>query len=339
MYKVLYLHTGKDDFLNLCTFHGMRSLLGENCVDVPRFDEAYSTLPDKSKYKGGGFTVYGLLPDLPSLPVRRSNWENEINEYDLIVFSDIVMQWRTAFKIAAAFPGKKIALLDGSDSTALFPFESLTRNLKNNTGAFLKSYQQFTYFKREGYQQERYGTLNKFIPAQLLDRLKVFPEIHPIAFSIPAEKITKVTAAEKSKLFPTQIIDAEVADKIDMVFNPLGSDQRYFDLEQEYFEDLQHAKYGITGKRAGWDCMRHYEMAANGSVICFKNLKDKPATCAPHGLNKFNCIDYENYEDLMQKIKSVSEPAYEQYLLQSYRWIENNTTIKRAEQILISCFG
>ncbi|MES2648561.1 MAG: glycosyltransferase family 1 protein [Bacteroidota bacterium] len=317
----------------------MRSLLGENCVDVPRFDEAYSTLPDKSKYKGGGFTVYGLLPDIPSLTAKRANWENEIDQYDLILITDIVLLWQTAFRIAHTFPNKKIALLDGSDSTALFPFESLARNLKKNAGAFRKSYHQFIYFKREHFPQESFGTLRKYIPGSLLDGLKIFPEIHPVAFSIPAEKITKVTSADKTKLFPTQIIDAEIAEKIETVFNPLGSDQRYFEIEQKYFKDLQLSKYGITGKRAGWDCMRHYELAANGSVICFKTLKDKPATCAPHGLNSSNCIDYNNYEDLMQKINSIDSNAYEQYLKQSYYWIENNTTVKRAEQILSSCFG
>jgi hypothetical protein len=85
--------------------------------------------------------------------------------------------------------------------------------------------------------------------------------------------------------------------------------------------------------------MRHYELAANGSVLCFKNLKDKPSTCAPHGLNESNCIDYKNYDDLMESINAIDLPAYEQYLLHTYRWIENNTTVIRAEQILSSCFG
>jgi hypothetical protein len=121
MFKVLYLHTGKDDFFKPVYLSWHCSVSGENCVDVPRFDEAYTTLPDKSKYKGGGFTVYGLLPDIPSLAAKRNNWENKIHNYDLIVVSDIVLLWRTAFRITAAFPGKEIALLDGNDSAALFP--------------------------------------------------------------------------------------------------------------------------------------------------------------------------------------------------------------------------
>jgi hypothetical protein len=36
--------------------------------------------------------------------------------------------------------------------------------------------------------------------------------------AVPAEKITKVLPAEKIKLFPAQVIDAEIAEKIDTVF-------------------------------------------------------------------------------------------------------------------------
>src|SRR4249920_1388382 len=101
MPRVLYLHTGGDDFLNMCTFHGMRSLLGGQCVDVPRFDQAYTTLPDKTKFKGNGFTVYGLLPDLPELSERRDKWESELDTYDLIVIAQIPKLWRTAVRISS----------------------------------------------------------------------------------------------------------------------------------------------------------------------------------------------------------------------------------------------
>jgi len=183
------------------------------------------------------------------------------------------------------------------------------------------------------------GTLNNFIPYKITEFFKSLPQTHPIGFSMPAEKITRVTADSKLKLFPDQLIDEEIANNVtDKIYNPLGSDQRYFETESDYYEDLQLSKYGITGKRGGWECMRHYEMAGNGSVLCFKNLKNKPFTCAPHGLNETNCIDYKDYKDLMQKINSVTTREYEQLLYQTYKWVEENTTTKRVEQVLNICF-
>jgi len=37
-------------------------------------------------------------------------------------------------------------------------------------------------------------------------------------------------------------------------------------------------------KRGGWDCLRHYEIAAAGAVPCVRQLEGKPSSCAPHGL-------------------------------------------------------
>lgn len=81
--------------------------------------------------------------------------------------------------------------------------------------------------------------------------------------------------------------------------------------------------------------MRHYEIAANGAVICFKDLDKKPVTCAPHGLVAgLNCISYSNYENLINQISDISEDKYKAIQKASSDWIKNNTTIKRAKEIL-----
>ena len=96
-----------------------------------------------------------------------------------------------------------------------------------------------------------------------------------------------------------------------------------------------HLNYGITTKRSGWDCMRHYEIAANGAVICFKDLDKKPVTCAPHGLIAgLNCISYSNFENLINQISDISEDKYKEIQNASLNWIKNNITIKRANELL-----
>jgi hypothetical protein len=116
-------------------------------------------------------------------------------------------------------------------------------------------------------------------------------------------------------------------------FSAIGSDKLFFTTEETYFKDLQESKFGITTKRGGWDCLRHYELAANGAVICFKDLNEKPTNCAPN-IVESNCIAYDNYKQLITKISSITELEYNRYLKLNYRWIEANTTIAKAEYLI-----
>ena len=47
--------------------------------------------------------------------------------------------------------------------------------------------------------------------------------------------------------------------------------------EAEYFDDYSRSFFGFTRRKAGWDCMRHYEILAAGAIPYFANLSDVPA--------------------------------------------------------------
>jgi hypothetical protein len=122
-------------------------------------------------------------------------------------------------------------------------------------------------------------------------------------------------------------------------FSYKGSNTYAFVSESDYYNDLQKSRFGVTTKRAGWDCLRHYELAANGCVLCFRDLDLKPITCAPHGLNESNCITYNSSEDLRNKINSISSSEYLHLQNMTYNWIANNTTVVRARNFLQNCFN
>src|SRR5204863_8665429 len=89
----------------------------------------------------------------------------------------------------------------------------------------------------------------------------------------------------KANLLPRHIVDPEVRARV------AGASAAYaFDSEADYYADLQRARFGITTRRSGWDCLRHYEIAANGAVPCFRDLTLKASTCAPHGLGDDNSV-------------------------------------------------
>lgn len=85
----------------------------------------------------------------------------------------------------------------------------------------------------------------------------------PITFAIPESQLIKTTV-EKNKLFGT-IIPGNLSTYI-------------FNTESEYYYDYATSYYGITHKKAGWDCMRHYEILANKCIPFFTDLEHCPAS-------------------------------------------------------------
>jgi hypothetical protein len=338
--KILYFHHNQPDYLAESLFHGLRSLLGKDCIDVPRYDSMYAPLTDKmqSKLRGNGFTLYGLLEELPELAEQRFFWQSEIEQYDLIVIANIWNQWELLGNLVSTIPPTKIAILDGADQPAVFPFSSMLWRLKHYPWSFFLNLSKIKYFKRElisgGFS---YG-LDRFLPPTLHQLIPLPNHIFSISFSIPKEKIYHTDPETKIKDFPQHLVDQEIANHIqNSLHSPTGSNIYSFSTEEEYYQDLRQSRYGITTKRAGWDCLRHYELAANGCVLCFRDLDLKPIACAPHGLNESNCIIYHSFDELNAKIASITESQYLEMQQKTYQWIEANTTVARATQFLKAC--
>jgi len=117
-------------------------------------------------------------------------------------------------------------------------------------------------------------------------------------------------------------------------YSSTGSDLTFFKEESAYYQDLRTSKFGITTKRAGWDCLRHYEIAAAGAVLCFRDLAEKPANCAPLGLDETNCISYTSYADLMRQLENLPEESYAKLREGTLQWARKHTTEEMAKYLL-----
>lgn len=91
--------------------------------------------------------------------------------------------------------------------------------------------------------------------------------VYPISFSIPEEKIVK-EVPDKTKQF-ADIIPGNV------------STYRFND-EESYYEDYRKSMFGYTWKKGGWDCLRHYEILANGCIPWFNGLEQCPPNTMVH---------------------------------------------------------
>jgi hypothetical protein len=339
--KVLFLHHNQQDYLAESLFHGLRSLLGKSCIDIPRYDSMYAPLSDRmrTKLRGNGFTLYGLLEDTPDLAEDRFFWEKDLDCYDLIIIANIWIQWELFWKLFTLVPHSKLVVLDSSDVPALFPYTSLGYRLKNIPWSYLAPVSKVKYFKRELIGEGASYSLDRFFYPQLIKWIPLPNNVTGISFSIPAEKVSKVDTNYKVKKFQQHVVDQEIATTVDnSFFSSIGADRYTFLCESDYYEDLKRSQFGITTKRAGWDCLRHYELAANGCVICFRDLDSKPSSCAPHQLNSSNCISYNSLLDLQSKISALSEQDYVLLLEGTYKWVCSNTTVVRAQEFMNHCF-
>ncbi len=152
----------------------------------------------------------------------------------------------------------------------------------------------------------------------------------PIGFSIPECKIVQ-QIPEKDRDF-AYIVPGDLNTYI-------------YNFEAEYYTDYQRSYYAITREKAGWDCMRHYEILANGCIPYFLDIdKCNPNTMTflPKELIKeamnldgvsYGKIDhtkfnYVKYHELLNKLldhtrKYLTTRAMSQYILDTINYSGN----------------
>jgi hypothetical protein len=329
--KILYLTSSEEDYLSDSLLIGLKQLFGADCVDYPERDVLYvgCNPVSRARVRGNGFTLY-------TSPLGAENQTDrfhirprlESGCFDLVIVSDIwrqfglFAQWRTYLR-----PENTI-ILDGQDTPQVYPSAGIWWRRPYYWG-LPRVTSGFLYFKREWTEASHFNLWHRALPLPLRRGLPAYKGLRKIAFSIPDEKIV-ASVPEKEKLFGTHIVDTEVAGQV-----PGARVSYAFTSETEYYDDLRRSRFGITTKRAGWDCLRHYEIAANGCVPCFRSLASKPATCAPHGLiDGVNCVDYASYNELARKISLIDETRYRALAEGAIRWARENSCRNAAEGVL-----
>jgi hypothetical protein len=300
--KVLYLTTAAEDYLQDSMLYGLRMVLGADLVDYPRKEVLYRDCPKpSSELYGRGFTSWKLLDEID---VDRTQIDRRIRnkEFDIIIFGSVRRQSAAVIQYLKSgrffLPGYRFAFLDGEDSGRI-----IWRMLP--FGA---------YYKREG------EALNCLFTRR-------------IGFSIPASKV-RTHALEKSQLFSTHV-QCDEAYKIDWVRQNCSKSYAFSD-ESAYYENLARSKYAITMKKSGWDCMRHYEIAANSTVMAFFNLQEKPECSAPHGLvDMKNAVAFSTASELLAKIDHIEKNnLYEDLRKNAMQWAWDNTCERAATNFL-----
>ncbi|MBK8476791.1 MAG: glycosyltransferase family 1 protein [Opitutaceae bacterium] len=328
--RLLFLSDGTEDYLADSVLLGLRELVDVEVVDLPRRDFLYADCPTqvRAQVRGHGFTLYTGL--LRADPCDRSQIAAKLagGYFDLVIIADAwrafghFVQWRPYLN-----PANTI-FLDGADTPQVYCHAVYWWRRPYYWG-LPRASRGFLYFKREWTSETQFNLWHRAVPRFARRFLPQYGGLRRIAFAIPGSKIVPEVPA-KTKRFAQHLVDPEVAAIV-----PEASVKYAFASEADYYADLQQSRYSVTTKRAGWDCLRHYEIAANGCVPCFRDLNSKPIDCAPHGLvADVNCLAYRTAAELQAKVAGIGEVEYGRLAGGALRWARENSTAARTRALL-----
>lgn len=319
--KVLFVTSSHQDNLQDAYLHGLRLMFGDQLIDYPKKDVMYKgfQMRDDNSYYGRMFTLWRILDDIS---VDRSNIVKRVKEnyFDLVVFGSIRHTEFFLKYFDQWLDPKKVILMDGDDDNRVLPWA-----------------RKYLYFKRELTNVATYYYTRKIVPKKLTGKIQYHPNVLPVTFAIPEEKIAKgIARKDKSRMFPPHIVDSELVQHPEFRKYVKEGPQEtpVFTEEADYYQSLKESQFGITVKRAGWDCLRHYEIAANGAVMCFRALSTKPPHCAPLGIDDSNAVIYDSADELLRTVENMKDDKYERYLQGGYRWVQTQTTENKAKDLL-----
>ncbi len=133
----------------------------------------------------------------------------------------------------------------------------------------------------DNYIENKYANLGLYFKRELIKKTS---KILPISFAIPKSKI--ISEIDKN---PKDLLAPLIPGKLDTYI---------YENENSYYEMYQKSIFALTYKKAGWDCLRHYEIMMNGCIPLFLNIKNCP-------VNTMTTIPKEKLVDYNEKFHKI----------------------------------
>ena len=148
--------------------------------------------------------------------------------------------------------------------------------------------------------------------------------LNPITFSIPEEKICKIVSIKEKIL--SNLIPGDISTYI-------------YNTEEDYYNEYKKLYFAITKIKGGWDCMRHYEILANGCIPYFIDIEKCPkntmSLCPKDLFIEANLLYKKFINKNINELTNEEINEYNILLIKLLEYTKNNlTTKKMAEYIL-----
>ena len=83
--------------------------------------------------------------------------------------------------------------------------------------------------------------------------------------------------------FPEELLIVEEPKKEQLLAKLTTAENGYLFYDQnEYYNEFKKSYFALTKKKAGWDCMRHYEIILNGALPLMKDFHELPKLTMVH---------------------------------------------------------
>jgi len=309
--NVLFISSGnKIDYQCDCLFHGL------NCMDevtVYTLNDYWymyrgNTPEEISKQYGMGFTIANRIP----IDRRHIHSFSEAKEkvqahfYDLIVYGSI---YRCDFLLSEAlekYASNQLVFIDGEDHDFSPFFYKSHKHYFRNQKDFLRKKRKARFLASKG----------QFFKRELREKDVLF--FHPISFAVPSENIVEELPVKKVEM--ATIIPGEKSTYI-------------YDNEKDYYLGYQDARFGMTFKKGGWDCLRHYEILSNGCIPYFPGLEKCPSTTMSNFPKKMVLET-----NLLYESHNYSESSYRDFVHALLSFTRSHLTTRNlAEYVLSFC--
>jgi hypothetical protein len=140
--------------------------------------------------------------------------------------------------------------------------------------------------------------------------------IRPINFCIPQDLIVPKIPTKTKRV--AYIIPGDLNTYI-------------FDSQDHYYQDYQSSVFGTTCKKAGWDCLRHYEILLNGCIPYFKDLEKCPALT-------MNLLPKQILLETNSLFAQQQDFDFTPYIKELINYTENHLTTKKLAEYLLPSF-
>jgi hypothetical protein len=144
--------------------------------------------------------------------------------------------------------------------------------------------------------------------------------LHTVTFSIPKDKLCKINPIKTKVL--SDLIPGDISTYI-------------YKNEEDYYNEYRSSYFAITKKKAGWDCMRHYEILANKCIPYFIDIEKCPKNSMSRLPIQLLIEANRLYEKFRTDITKVDIDEYTVLQKKLFEYTcEHLTTDKMAEYIL-----
>ena len=272
MFNILYFGRPHADYLNDTFLHGVLSNDSFNLEEYPTsstravnewWPEARVNTTTSFMFKnsplansqiyGGGYTLYKLIDGpLPLVPtVDEVNQKISDNYYDLVVIGSI-------FNVFPSPSWKNNP--NGSMFNTMEILDDIIKQYPKNRIVLLEGEDTLPDNVGFGDLIDKYKKTTTFFMRECSEKYEDV-DVHPITFGFPKEKICFNPVQKTHSMCP--IIPGKI-------------DSYVMNNETLYYKTLQQSHFALTTAKAGWDCMRHYEIIFNKSFPYFHNIKNCP---------------------------------------------------------------